>query len=68
MAQVNITCRRCRHRHPADRSCEEAKRLADAAAAERLARRLELEALESCCDNEDRTMEGGCRSCGDPAW
>ena len=22
---------------------------------------------EACCDNEDRTMAGGCRNCGDPA-
>jgi DNA-directed RNA polymerase subunit RPC12/RpoP len=31
----NITCPRCRHRHPASRSCEEAKRLADLAREER---------------------------------
>lgn len=32
---VNITCPRCRHRHPASLSCEEAKRLADEARAAR---------------------------------
>lgn len=35
IGDVNITCPRCRHRHPASRSCEEAKRLADGAIARR---------------------------------
>jgi len=28
---MNITCPRCRHRHPADRTCAESARLADQA-------------------------------------
>lgn len=24
--------------------------------------------LGHCCPNEDRTMAGGCRSCGDPSY
>lgn len=33
--KMNISCRFCRHRHPGDMDCMEAKRLADAAAEER---------------------------------
>jgi hypothetical protein len=25
-------------------------------------------ARDACCDNEDRTMDGGCRNCGDPSF
>lgn len=49
MTIENITCPYCRFRHPADRSCEEAKRLADIAREVR-ERNKEEEALT---ENED---------------
>lgn len=55
----NITCPKCRHRHPADRSCAEAKRLADQAreARERYYAQEEAEAKAEAAREEEQRAE-----------